>query len=124
MMREILNRKLVRRIGHEFAFRESGTPVLRQLVAEPSEFVVALADSSRGVRRPPKRHLAVGDRDVRVVVLRLGELGDPVHERDRLAEGREFVRSLERSVDFLPVVHDRSIAVGEVRTRCGRDTNE
>lgn len=51
------------------------------------------------------------DRDVGVVVLCLGELGHPVHERDRLREGRELEGPLEGSLDLTPIhwSHDTSI---------------
>jgi archaetidylinositol phosphate synthase len=44
------------------------------------------------------------DLDVGVVVFAIGELGDPVHERHRLAEAVEAKDPLERAVDFAPTV--------------------
>ncbi len=51
------------------------------------------------------------DRDVRVVVLGLGELTDTVHERERLDERVELEGALESVVDLCPAFggHDASI---------------
>ena len=97
------------------ALPEHHACLLLQPVAAQCERAIAIGDPSGGVRRPPKRHLAVRDSDVGVVVFGLSETRDTVHERDCVAERAELERSLERTLDLVPVVHDRSIAA-PVRT--------
>ena len=89
--------------------------LLLQPVAPQCERAIAIGDPSGGVRRPAKRHLAVRDSDVGVMVFGLCERRDTVHERDCVAKRAELEGSLERAVDLVPVVHDRSIAA-PVRT--------
>jgi archaetidylinositol phosphate synthase len=51
------------------------------------------------------------DRDVRVMILGLGELADPVHEREGAGEARQLERPLEGAVHLAPIrsSHDPSI---------------
>src|SRR5690348_8965041 len=63
------------------------------------------------MRRPAERYLPVGDRDVRVVVLRLRELCDPVDERDRLRERGKLHGFLERAASFNPIGHELHITI-------------
>src|SRR5579859_7091453 len=68
-------------------------------------FPVAVRDSALGVRRPANGDLPVADVDVRMVVLALRGLGEPVDERDRLRERLELELTHERVVLLLPAVH-------------------
>src|SRR4029453_16129320 len=56
------------------------------------------------VRPPAQRHVPVADRDVGVVVLRLRELADPIHECERLDEAGKLEGALERSVHLAPAL--------------------
>src|SRR6202011_4008991 len=93
-------------------------PLLGERLAPSSELAVTVRDPAARVRRPAQRHLAVGDGDVRMVVLRLSEFGDPGHERDRVREGTELERPLERSVDLAPLAHS-----GDYRSRRRKDAS-
>lgn len=67
------------------------------------------------------------NRDVRVVILALGELGDAVYERDRLDEVAEAEDALERAVDLAPTVrqgHQRQYARVRVPSRKQRPSFE
>lgn len=81
-----------------------------------SQLTVAIGDPARCVCPPAKRHAAVLDADVRVVVLRLGELPDAVDERQRLREVAEGELALERSVHLDPVLLARHWAQYAVST--------
>src|SRR5438128_708075 len=72
-------------------------------------FPVAVRDAALGVRRPANGDLPVADVDVRMVVLALGRLGEPVDERDRLGERLELELAHERVVLLFPVVHHGTI---------------
>lgn len=56
--------------------------------------------------RPAEHDPFVVDRDIRVVVLALGELCDTVHERHRSREIVEAELVLERTVDLAPAVRE------------------
>src|SRR5438552_3905328 len=104
-------------VGIEPSFVQDPARVsLEQLAGAPGELAVAVRDPAGGVRRPAQGDLPVGDGDVRVVVLRIRELGDAVHERDRLRERRQLEGPLERPVDLTPLVHR-----GQYRARRGKD---
>ena len=60
-----------------------------------AQLVVALGDRVLDVRPPAQGHAVPVDLDVRMVVLALGELADPVHERERLGEVAKLVLSLQ-----------------------------
>ena len=65
------------------------------------------------------------DRDVGVVVLRLGQLADAVHERERLGEARETELTLERAVDLGPArrwLHGRSMESVSAAAPVGPET--
>ena len=84
-----------RRSARRTRSRSSPRPELGRAARQ---VLVALGDAALGVRRPAERHLLVRDADVRMVVLRLGELRDAVDEGDRLRERRQLERPLERAV--------------------------
>lgn len=71
-----------------------------------SEVAVSIRYSAGRVRPPAKRHAVVVDRDVGVVVLRLGKLAHSVHERECGDEVSELERPLERVVDLAPIRGD------------------
>jgi CDP-alcohol phosphatidyltransferase-like enzyme len=75
-----------------------------ELVRPRSHFAVAVGDPAGGVRRPADGDALVADRDVGVVVLGLGELGEPVDEGDRGHEGIERELALERAADLAPTL--------------------
>ena len=56
------------------------------------------------------------DLDVGVVVLRLGEIGEPVDERDRLAEAREVELADKCAIDLSPVLRDGHVGEYGART--------
>jgi len=76
-----------------------------------SEVAVSIRDAASRVCPPAKRHAVVVDRDVGVMILRLGELAHSVHEREGLDEVAERKRPLERAVHLAPDIggHDASI---------------
>ena len=82
-----------------------------ELVRAPGELDITIGDAARGVCPPAKRHLAVVDADIGMVILRFGELTHAVHERERLGEVSELERPLERSVDLVPVLRLRHAAI-------------
>lgn len=89
-----------------------------ELVRAGGELHVPVCDPPGRVRPPAEGHAAVVDPDVRMVVLRLRELPDPVHERERFGEVAERERPLERTVDLTPAlrpVHGRSMPFGDGR---------
>ncbi len=63
---------------------------------------VAVGDPRGGVGRPANGDALVADRDVGVMVGRLGRLGEAVHERDRVEEAVEDELPLECPVDLAP----------------------
>src|SRR6218665_3280623 len=63
---------------------------------------VSRGDSARVVRPQRQRHLAPADVDVRVVILRLGQLRQPVHEFDTGQEIGCLVRAAEHPALLLP----------------------
>ena len=70
---------------------------------------------------------ALPDVDVRVVILALRELGEPVDELDRGGEGGELELPHERLVLLQPAVHDRDYSnFRDVRASLAhvRDTTE
>ena len=67
------------------------------------------------MRPPAHRDLPVVDLDIGMVVLGLGKVGEPVDERDRLAEVAELEVADERAIDLAPVL--RGGHVGEYGTR-------
>src|SRR5262245_44534292 len=75
---------------------------LGELVGAPRELDVAVGDRALYVGPPADGHGVPADRDVRVVVRRLGRLREPVHERDRLGEVLEAVAALERAAHLVP----------------------
>lgn len=86
----------------------------RELGRASGELTVAIGDSARCVRPPAERYVLVVDRDVRVVVLGLGELAHPIDEHERIPETSERERALERVVDLAPPIRDghiRSITI-------------
>ena len=74
-----------------------------QLVGAGGQLAVAVGDAAGGVRRPADDDTLVADRDVGMVVFRLGEIGEAVDERDRLPEPVEGELSLEGAVALHPV---------------------
>src|SRR5262245_36522972 len=85
------------------------------------------------MRPPAERDPVPVDLDVRVVVLPLGQLPDPVDERERLGEVAELVLALQRSLNERVTsrnLHTTSIAaVGkptchQLRTRLGSSVNQ
>ena len=68
------------------------------------ELTVAGGDAGFGVRRPAHDDVLVADLDVGVMVLGLGELREPVDERDRGREAVEHELSLERPADLAPTL--------------------
>src|SRR5512142_2345168 len=70
---------------------------------------VFLGDSALGMGRPADDHAAVADIDVRMVVLALGELREPVDELDRRGKRGELELPHEPARLLLPVGHAWSI---------------
>lgn len=97
-----------------------------QVVGARGELAVAVGDAAGRVRRPANGDAPVADRDVGMVVLGLGQVGEPVDERDRLAEPVEDELSLEGAVALDPVsglVHDAHSSLFE-RSRKQAPTRE
>ena len=63
------------------------------------------------MRAPADGDAAIADVDIRVVVLALGELGEPIDEPDRGGERRQLELPHESVVLFLPVVHGGTIPI-------------
>lgn len=97
-----------------------------QVVGARGELAVAVGDAAGRVRRPANGDAAVADRDVGMVVLGLGQVGEPVDECDRLAEPVEDELSLESAVALGPasgLVHDAHSSLFE-RSRKQAPTRE
>jgi archaetidylinositol phosphate synthase len=75
-----------------------------EVVRLAGELAVPVGDPISGVRRPADGHALVADGDVGMMVLGLGEVGEAVHERDRVAEARERELALERAAVVAPAV--------------------
>ncbi len=75
-----------------------------QIVGARRELAVAVADAAGRVRRPADGDAPVADRDVGMMVLRLGQVGEPADERDRRGEPVEDELSLEGAVALDPAV--------------------
>ena len=75
-----------------------------QVVGASGELAVAIGDAAGRVRRPAHGDALVADRDVGMVVRRLGQVGEAVDEGDRLAEAVEHELALEGPVALAPVV--------------------
>jgi archaetidylinositol phosphate synthase len=69
-----------------------------------SHLPVPVGDPALGMRRPADRDALVADGDVGVVVLGLGQLGEPVDEGDRRREAVEGELTLERAADLAPAL--------------------
>ena len=85
-----------------------------ELVRAAGQFAVPLGDPVRGVGRPAHGDPPVADRDVRMVVLGLGQLGESVDEVDRRGEVVERELPLERALALAPShgnVHDTEYGV-------------
>lgn len=84
------------------------------LVGPGGQRPVALGDPAFRVGRPANGDLPVADRDVGVMVLALGQLGEAVDERDRRGEVVERQLALECAVPLVPSVgnaHDTEYGV-------------
>src|SRR5581483_2673653 len=77
-----------------------------ELAGARGHLPVAVGDPAFGVGHPADGHALVADRDVGVVVLGLGQLGEPVDELDRRRERLERELPLERAVDLGPAFGD------------------
>ena len=87
-----------------------------ELVRLPGQLAVAIRDSAGGMRPPSHRDLPVVDLDVGMVVLDLREVGEPVDERDRLAEVAELDLTDEGSVDLAPMRRGGHVVKYDART--------
>jgi len=67
----------------------------REAVGRAREVEVLVGDSTGVVRRQRKRHAAVADQNVRVMLHRLRVCGNRLHERHRLDEVLEAVGPLD-----------------------------
>lgn len=81
------------------------------------EVAVAVCDPIGSVRPPAEGHAVVVNRDVRVVVLRLGEVADAVHERECRNEVLELERTLESAVDLAPSLGGHGDSIYDRRQR-------
>src|SRR6266851_4659556 len=83
---------------------------LQQFVGSARELAVAVGDPAGGVRGPTERYPLVRDGHVRVMVLLLRKLGDPIHERDGVGKRGQLELALQGTVHLEPVrrgAHER-----------------
>ena len=95
---------------------ESVELVRRESARLLGELAVTLRDPSGGVCPPAERHPVVADRDVRMMVLRFGEVADAIHERERLDKVAELELSLERVVDLAPSIGGHNVSIYDRRS--------
>jgi archaetidylinositol phosphate synthase len=85
-----------------------------ELVGPRGQLTIAVGDPALGVGRPAHGHPPVADRDVGVMVLGLGQLGQAVDERDRGRKVVERQLALEGALPLAPPVgnaHDTEYGV-------------
>jgi CDP-alcohol phosphatidyltransferase-like enzyme len=97
-----------------------------ELVRPARQLAVAVGDTALGVGRPAHGDPPVADRDVGVVVLDLGQLGEAVDERDGAGEVVERQLALEGAFPLAPSLgnaHDTEYGVWQ-RSRKQTPTRE
>ena len=82
----------------------------------PGQLAIAVGDPAGGMRPPAHDDLPVVDLDVGMVVPGLGEVGEPVDERDRRPEVAELELAYERAVDLSPTLRNGHVEEYGART--------
>ena len=87
-----------------------------EVVCSRGQLAIAVGDAAGGMRPPTHGHLPVVDLDVGMVVLGLGEVGEPVDEHHRGAKVGELELADKRSIHLAPVFRGGHVEEYDART--------